>query len=94
MITPIEFDAYGLRFSIYSLAPREAIPLHTHEREHSIVIVSGSVVLSTEMGEHAYGPGAPIYVKAGLSHALRADEEPAVLMNITKIADMERKRYL
>lgn len=61
------------------VAPGGGPPVHKHDREEVVVIVSGTGrVIEEDGSEHAFGPGDTITAPPGLVHELRADEGVAV----------------
>lgn len=61
------------------VAPGGGPPVHTHDHEEVVVIISGTGSFREEDGsEHAFGPGDTLFAPAGVLHELRADEGVAV----------------
>ena len=61
------------------VAPGGGPPVHTHDHEEVVVIVSGTGTFSEADGvKHAFGPGDVLFAAAGVVHELRADEGVAV----------------
>jgi quercetin dioxygenase-like cupin family protein len=48
-----------------------ALPAHHHDTENATVILSGATVITTEDGEHRYGPGEWYQTSPGQTHAVR-----------------------
>ncbi len=54
-------------------------PVHTHDHEEVVVILSGSGSFTEEGGDtHPFGPGDTLFAPAGVVHELRADDGGAV----------------
>jgi quercetin dioxygenase-like cupin family protein len=54
-------------------------PVHKHDHEEVVVIVSGTGTFTDENGQvQAFGPGDTVHAPAGVVHELRADEGVAV----------------
>jgi quercetin dioxygenase-like cupin family protein len=61
------------------VAPGGGPPVHMHDREEVVVILSGTGRFSEEDAtEHAFGPGDTLFAPAGVVHELRADDGVAV----------------
>ena len=61
------------------VAPGGGPPVHKHDHEEVVVIVSGSGTFVEEDGTvHAFGPGDTLLAPAGVVHELKADEGVAV----------------
>ena len=61
----------------FRVAPGGYTPLHRHEWEHEVYILSGEGVLVTEEGEHPLEPDSAALVAPGEKHQFRCvGEEP------------------
>lgn len=61
------------------VAPGGGPPVHKHDRDEVVVIVSGTGTFSEADGpREPYGPGDTIFAPAGVPHELLADEGVAV----------------
>lgn len=61
------------------VAPGGGPPVHKHDREEVVVIVSGTGrVVEADGSEYKFGPGDTIHAPAGLVHELVADKGVAV----------------
>ena len=61
------------------VAPGGGPPVHKHDHEEVVVIVSGTGTFVEEDGTvHAYGPGDTLFAPAGVVHELKADDGVAV----------------
>jgi quercetin dioxygenase-like cupin family protein len=57
---------------LFVTAPAGAdLPAHQHDTENATVIVSGDMVVTTDDGEHRYGPGDWYQTSPGQTHAIR-----------------------
>jgi quercetin dioxygenase-like cupin family protein len=92
--TPVDIDAHGVRFVIYHLQEDEGQPLHQHDYEHGILIVSGQVALGTDDGEQNYSAPCLVFAAARKRHSFRAVGGPAVVINTIEAKDLVSKVYL
>jgi quercetin dioxygenase-like cupin family protein len=61
------------------VAPGGGPPVHKHDHEEVVFVVSGTgVVIEEDGSQHTFGPGDTIHAPAGMVHELRADEGVAV----------------
>lgn len=61
----------------FTVAPGGYTPLHRHEWEHEVYILSGEGVLATEEGEHPLSQDSACLVAPGEKHQFRCvGEEP------------------
>ena len=61
------------------VAPGGGPPVHKHDHEEVVVIVSGTGTFVEEDGAvHQYGPGDTLIAPAGVVHELKADDGVAV----------------
>jgi quercetin dioxygenase-like cupin family protein len=61
------------------VTPGGGPPVHTHDREEVVVIVSGTGTFEEEDGTvQAFGPGDTLFAPPGVVHELKADDGVAV----------------
>jgi quercetin dioxygenase-like cupin family protein len=57
------------------VAPGGGPPVHKHDHDEVVVIVSGTgTFVEPDGSRHAFGPGDTLFARAGEVHELRADE--------------------
>ncbi len=65
----------------FTVAPGGYTPLHRHEWEHEVYILSGKGVLVTEEGDHPLEAESAVLVAPGEKHQFRCSgEEPLVFL--------------
>jgi quercetin dioxygenase-like cupin family protein len=89
--TPLATAARGARSmltGITMIAPGSAVPLHTHNCEESVVVLSGKGVAYIDGADHAVGPRDTSWIPAGVPHFFRnisADEPLAIFWTYASI---------
>jgi quercetin dioxygenase-like cupin family protein len=63
-----------------SFAPHTSTAMLSHETEELAYVISGAGELRTDDGSVTYGPGAALYVPAGVWHAVVNTGDEPVLM--------------
>lgn len=63
---------------ITTLDPGAAVPLHFHNCEESVLVVSGDAIATVDGVEHRLAPGDMSWIPAGVPHFFRnlSDSEP------------------
>src|SRR3546814_16512605 len=66
---------------ITTIAPGSAVPLHTHNCEESVVVLSGQGVAHIDGADHPVAPRYTSCIPAGIPHCFRnaSGEEPLVI---------------
>src|SRR3546814_10187160 len=66
---------------ITTIAPGSAVPLHTHNCEESVVVLSGQGVAHIDGADHPVAPRDTSCIPAGIPHCFRneAGDEPLVI---------------
>ncbi|MCL4534775.1 MAG: cupin domain-containing protein [Bacteroidetes bacterium] len=54
---------------VFEVQPNASTPLHHHQWEHEVFVVSGQGVVAAADGERAIGAGDVVYVAPGEQHA-------------------------
>ncbi len=54
-------------------------PRHSHDHEQFVQVISGSGLLTTEQGQHAFGPGSLFVFPAGTWHSARFETETVLV---------------
>ncbi len=82
--TPLATEARGARAmltGITAIAPGSAVPLHTHNCEESVVVLSGQGLAHIDGADHPVAPRDTSWIPAGVPHCFRneAGDEPLVI---------------
>jgi putative monooxygenase len=82
--TPLATAGRGARAmltGITTIAPGSAVPLHTHNCEESVVVLSGSGIAHIDGSDHKVGARDTSWIPPGVPHCFRneAGSEPLVI---------------
>jgi len=82
--TPLATAARGARAmltGITTIAPGSAVPLHTHNCEESVVVLSGQGIAHIDGADHPVAPRDTSWIPVGVPHCFRneAGDEPLVI---------------
>lgn len=82
--TPFASAARGARSmltGITTIAPGSAVPLHTHNCEESVIVLSGRGIAHIDGVDHLVGPRDASWIPAGFPHCFRNEDgdEPLVI---------------
>src|SRR3546814_16327842 len=79
---------------ITTIAPGSAVPLHTHNCEESVVVLSGQGIAHIDGADHPVAPRDTSWIPAGVPHCFRneAGDEPLVIFWTYASIDATRTR--
>jgi quercetin dioxygenase-like cupin family protein len=76
----------------FEIAPGGNTPLHEHDWEHEVYVLSGTGLLDCNEGEIAFKPGDAIFMPGGERHSFRnTGTEPVVMLCLVPTGTRNRK---
>lgn len=95
--TPIATRARGARSmltGITVIAPGSAVPLHTHNCEESVVVLSGSGTAHIGGADHSVLPRDTSWIPAGVPHCFRNQDSDEPLVIFWTYASIDATRTI
>ena len=75
----------------FEIAPGGQTPLHRHDWEHEVFILTGQGVLVSDDGEKDFGPGEVVFMPGGEEHCFRnTGAEPVTMLCLVPL-DAKKK---
>jgi quercetin dioxygenase-like cupin family protein len=76
----------------FEIAPGGNTPLHAHEWEHEVFILTGSGVVSSAAGDDEFAPGDVIFMPGGETHNFRnTGAEPVTMLCLVPLSAKKGK---
>jgi quercetin dioxygenase-like cupin family protein len=95
--TPIVTSGIGstsLLNGVTSLQPGAAVPLHVHNCEESVLVVSGSACAHIDGVEHDVRPGDVTWIPTGVPHFFRNRSDHEVMTMFWTYASIDATRTI